>query len=72
MAIITNAGGPGIVACDMSVTAGLTLAKFSEETIETLSSHLPNTANVMVRILLVFLLFLQKHVIYLHLTHIIL
>jgi acetyltransferase len=50
MAIVTNAGGPGIVACDMSVTAGLTLATFKQETIETLLSHLPNTANVLVSI----------------------
>ncbi len=46
VAIITNAGGPGIVATDMTVTSGLTLAKFKEETIETLASHLPSTANL--------------------------
>ncbi|ABK17651.1 acetate--CoA ligase alpha subunit [Syntrophobacter fumaroxidans] len=46
VAIITNAGGPGIVATDMTVTSGLKLARLSEETIETLASHLPATANV--------------------------
>lgn len=46
VAIVTNAGGPGIVATDMTVSSGLTLAKFKEETIEALSSHLPMTANV--------------------------
>ncbi len=46
VAIVTNAGGPGIVATDMTVTSGLTLAKFEEETVEVLRSHLPLTANV--------------------------
>ncbi len=46
VAIVTNAGGPGIVATDMTVTSGLTLAKFNEETIETLASHLPATASL--------------------------
>jgi acetate---CoA ligase (ADP-forming) len=46
VAIITNAGGPGIVATDMTVTSGLTLAQLAEETVETLVSHLPATANV--------------------------
>ncbi len=46
VAIVTNAGGPGIVATDMTVSSGLKLAKFSEETIETLASHLPSTANI--------------------------
>ena len=46
VAIVTNAGGPGIVATDMTVTSGLELAKFSEDTIEVLKSHLPLTANV--------------------------
>lgn len=44
--IITNAGGPGIVATDMTISSGLELAKFSPKTIETLESHLPPTANV--------------------------
>ena len=46
VAIVTNAGGPGIVATDMTVSSGLALAKFSEETVEALMSHLPLTANV--------------------------
>lgn len=46
VAIVTNAGGPGIVATDMTVTSGLELATFNEETIEVLKSHLPTTANV--------------------------
>ncbi len=46
IAIVTNAGGPGIVATDMTVVSGLELARFSEETLASLKSHLPVTANV--------------------------
>ncbi len=46
IAIVTNAGGPGIVATDVTVISGLELAKFDEETIEVLASHLPPTANI--------------------------
>jgi len=46
VAIVTNAGGPGIVATDMTMFSGLQLAKFKDETIETLASHLPSTANL--------------------------
>jgi acetate---CoA ligase (ADP-forming) len=46
VAIVTNAGGPGIVATDMTISTGLQLARFNEETIEALTSHLPATANV--------------------------
>ncbi len=46
VAIVTNAGGPGIVATDMTVVSGLQLAQFGSETIEALKSHLPVTANV--------------------------
>lgn len=46
VAIVTNAGGPGIVATDVTVSAGLTLSEFSAETVEALSSHLPLTANL--------------------------
>ncbi len=46
VAIVTNAGGPGIVATDMTVVSGLELAVFSEATVESLKSHLPVTANV--------------------------
>ncbi len=46
VAIVTNAGGPGIVATDMTISSGLELATFSEETIEALAEHLPATANI--------------------------
>ena len=46
VAIVTNAGGPGIVATDMTISSGLVLAKFKQETIEALASHLPAAANL--------------------------
>ena len=46
VAIVTNAGGPGIVATDMTISAGLELAQFHQETVEALASHLPATANI--------------------------
>ncbi len=46
IAIVTNAGGPGILATDMTMSSGLELAKFSPETIEVLKSHLPAAANI--------------------------
>jgi acetyltransferase len=46
VAIVTNAGGPGIVATDMTVSAGLCLAQFQPETVAALASHLPVTANL--------------------------
>ena len=46
VAIVTNAGGPGILATDMTVSADLVLARFSEETIENLARHLPSAANI--------------------------
>jgi len=46
VAIVTNAGGPGILATDMTVSADLELARFSEETIEILARHLPSAANI--------------------------
>ena len=46
MAIITNAGGPGIIATDVTIHSGLRLAEFGEKTTEVLRSHLPNTANI--------------------------
>ncbi len=45
VAIITNAGGPGIIATDMTEISGLRLASFSRQTDETLHKHLPPTAN---------------------------
>ena len=46
VAIVTNAGGPGIVATDMTVSSGLKLARFKTETINALKDHLPETANL--------------------------
>jgi len=46
VAIVTNAGGPGIIATDMTMSAGLELARFNPDTIEALASHLPSTANI--------------------------
>ena len=46
IAIITNAGGPGIMATDVTVHSGLKLASFSRETTETLKKNLPSTANI--------------------------
>ncbi|WP_457552872.1 acetate--CoA ligase family protein [Desulfobacula sp.] len=45
IAIITNAGGPGIIATDMSEQSGLKLARFSNDTIKELKKYLPVTAN---------------------------
>jgi acetyltransferase len=46
IAIVTNAGGPGIMATDAAIRNGLTLAKFSKETTEEVLRHVPKTANV--------------------------
>lgn len=46
VAIVTNAGGPGIVATDMTITSGLELARFKKDTIDTLASHLPAAASL--------------------------
>ena len=46
VAIVTNAGGPGILATDMTVSSHLELAKFTQQTIDELASHLPATANI--------------------------
>ncbi|MCG8563657.1 MAG: acetate--CoA ligase family protein [Desulfobacterales bacterium] len=45
VAIVTNAGGPGIIATDMSEQSGLKLAEFSKETVKELKKYLPATAN---------------------------
>ncbi len=45
IAIITNAGGPGIIATDMSEQSGLKLARFSDDTVKELRKYLPATAN---------------------------
>jgi acetate---CoA ligase (ADP-forming) len=46
VAIITNAGGPGIIATDMTVSSDLELATFQQETVDELARHLPHTANL--------------------------
>ncbi len=42
LAIITNAGGPGVMATDALIGQGGTLAKLSPKTMETLNSTLPD------------------------------
>ncbi len=46
VAIVTNAGGPGVMAADACVDQGLELAAFSETTAEVLKGKLPATANL--------------------------
>jgi len=46
VAIVTNAGGPGIVATDMTISSGLELAQFQPHTVEQLAENLPSTANL--------------------------
>lgn len=46
LAIVTNAGGPGILATDACERKGLQLATFDPETIAKLREGLPSTANV--------------------------
>ncbi len=45
IAIITNAGGPGILATDALERSGLTLARFELETIHALEKYLPDAAS---------------------------
>jgi len=45
VAILTNAGGPGIMATDAVETAGLELATISPETVERLRTTLPPASN---------------------------
>jgi acetyltransferase len=44
LAIITNAGGPGIITTDAAVRNGLKLAHISEDTIQKLIPEMPDTA----------------------------
>jgi len=44
-AIVTNAGGPGVMATDAAIRHGLELAKLRPETLESLKAKLPPTAN---------------------------
>jgi len=46
VAIITNSGGPGIVATDNIEQKGLKMARFTRETIEALRSRLPSESNI--------------------------
>jgi acetyltransferase len=46
VAIITNAGGPGVLATDAAIANQLSLAKFSDETREIFKKSLPATANI--------------------------
>ena len=45
IAIITNAGGPGILATDALEHAGLTMARFEADTIQALVQYLPDAAS---------------------------
>ena len=46
VAIVTNAGGPGIVATDKIESHGLSMARFTKETIEELRLNLPPEAGI--------------------------
>lgn len=46
VAIITNAGGPGVLTTDAAIHDGLQLAKFSEETTREFRKSLPANANI--------------------------
>lgn len=45
IAIVTNAGGPGILATDAIERSGLSLARFEYATIKALEQHLPDSAS---------------------------
>ena len=46
VAIITNAGGPGVLTTDSAIKEGLELANFSDQTTSVLKKSLPRTANI--------------------------
>ncbi|MGA1868835.1 MAG: acetate--CoA ligase alpha subunit [bacterium] len=46
IAIVTNAGGPGIMATDAAIRHNLKMASLSEETKRKLKEHLPATASI--------------------------
>ncbi|MFC5366106.1 acetate--CoA ligase family protein, partial [Salinirubrum litoreum] len=46
VAIITNAGGPGVMATDAVGDSGLSMASFSDETLDTFSENLPAEGNI--------------------------
>jgi acetyl coenzyme A synthetase (ADP forming)-like protein len=46
LAIVTNAGGPGVMATDEAVAAGLSIPRFAESTTAALRASLPAAANL--------------------------
>lgn len=46
MAILTDAGGPGVIAADSLETNGLILSQLAESTLSALSTHLPPSASI--------------------------
>jgi acetyltransferase len=46
IAIVTNAGGPGVLTTDAAIQQGLRLAKFSDATTALFRKSLPKTANI--------------------------
>jgi len=46
VAIVTNAGGPGVMTTDAVGDSSLELADFTDETLETLGADLPEGANI--------------------------
>jgi acetyltransferase len=46
IAVLTNAGGPGVISADALEAIGLSLAKLSEPTLKTLIANLPPAAGV--------------------------
>lgn len=46
MAILTDAGGPGVIAADSLETNGLLLSQLAESTLEALSTYLPPSASI--------------------------
>lgn len=47
VAVISNAGGPGVISADAVISAGLKLAEFDSATHEKLFQVLPRTANIL-------------------------
>ncbi len=46
VAVVTNAGGPGIITTDRIENLGLSMARFRKETVESLRAGLPQESNV--------------------------
>ncbi len=69
VAVLTNAGGPGIMATDMIVNSGLHMAELSMKTKETLRSFLPAEASVQNPIDMIASATTQDYVRALHLLH---